>query len=128
MANLREQLDRVFSVYIRLYYADWSGFVECYTCTTRLHWKNAQCGHFIRRGHSSVRFHKDNARPQCQSCNEHRGGMERVFEERLRIDLGDEVVDDLIRLGRQEKQYTEGEYRDKIAYFRLEIRRKGVII
>lgn len=128
MADLREQLDRVFSVFIRISYADWQGYVSCYTCGRRLPWQEAQCGHFIRRGHSSVRFHEDNCRPQCIDCNEYRGGMEDSFEEHLRDDLGDEAVDLLIALGRTEKQFTDDEYRDKIHYYRSKIKEKGVII
>lgn len=128
MADYREQLDRVFSTYIRVLYADFQGYVRCYTCGVVLPWQEAQCGHFIRRGHSSVRFDERNCRPQCSNCNEFRGGMEESFEEHLRDDLGDEEVDALIELGRQEKQFTDDEYREKIVHYKGILREKSVII
>lgn len=43
--------------------------------------------------------------------------MEKSFEEHLRDDLGDEVVDELIKLGRTDKQWTDREYVEKITYY-----------
>lgn len=123
-----QQLDRVFSLYIRLKYADFRGYAPCFTCDERLPWQELQAGHFIRRQHSSVRFHEDNVRPQCRSCNEFRDGMEHSFEERLRDELGDEEVDDLIELGRREEQYTEAWYRERTRYYRGQVAKFGVKI
>jgi hypothetical protein len=106
-------------------YADHQGYVTCYTCDTRIEWQQSDCGHFIRRQHSSVRFHEDNCRPQCIECNRNNDGMEESFEEHLRDDLGDEAVDELFELGRSEKQYDENEYRELIHHYTLEIERKG---
>lgn len=128
MADYREKLDRVFSIYIRVLYADFQGFVSCYTCELRLNWKEAQCGHFIRRNHSSVRFHKNNCRPQCNECNVTKSGMEDSFEEHLRDDLGDEEVDALIELGKKEKNYSDDEYKELIHFYKEQLKEKGVII
>ncbi len=126
MLSLREKLDVVFSKYIRSFYADWQGYVSCYTCEKRLYWKEAQCGHFIKRGHSSVRFDEENARPQCNFCNVIRGGEEKSFEEHLRDDLGDKRVDLLINRGKGLKSYSDSEYRDKIKLYTGKILEKSV--
>ena len=128
MANYREELDRVFSIFIRLSYADYRGFVTCYTCETVIPWQEAQCGHFIRRQHSSVRFDEDNCRPQCYECNMIKDGMEESFEEHLRDDLGDEVVDALLQRGKEEYSYTDDQYKRLIHHYKQEIKAKGGII
>lgn len=126
--KLRETLDRVFSVFIRLLYSDHAGYVTCYTCETRLPWQEAQCGHFIRRAHSAVRYDEDNCRPQCYECNMLKDGMEESFEEHLRDDLGNAAVDALVARGRTEYQYTEDQYKRLIQTYREANRRKGAIL
>lgn len=126
--KLREELDRVFSIHTRLKYADHSGFCECYTCGIRIPWQEVDAGHFIRRAHSAVRYHEDNVKPQCVECNRSRGGMEESFEEHLRDDLGDEAVDNLLKLGVSEKHFIEDEYREQISKYKAEIKKRGVNI
>lgn len=121
-------MDRVFSIFIRLQYADHAGFVSCYTCEKRIPWKQADCGHFIRRQHSAMRFDENNCRPQCWECNRENDGMEEAFDENLRDDLGDEVVEELLERGQREKQYDENEYRELIHKYTYEIEQKGVKI
>ena len=84
------------------------------------------CGHFIRRQHSSVRFDENNCRPQCPTCNRDNDGMEEAFDENLRDELGDEAVEELLEKGRREKQFDENEYRELIHKYTYEIERKGV--
>lgn len=73
-AKLKAELDRVFSIFIRQKYADSNGFVKCYTCTTRKHWKELHCGHFEKRHHLATRWLEENCRPQCPGCNLFRDG------------------------------------------------------
>lgn len=68
-AQLKKELDAIFSKYIRLSFADKDGFVICYTCTKRFFWRQIQNGHFIRRQYLATRFDKRNCRPQCVGCN-----------------------------------------------------------
>jgi len=128
MHHKAEELDRVFSIFTRVSHADHAGYVSCYTCGSRLEWKEAQNGHFIRRGHTSVRWSEDNCRPQCYICNMNKDGMEEAFEENLRDDLGDELVDSLIERGKQEARFPDEWYVDKIRFFKKQISSFGVII
>ena len=102
----REILDREFSIYIRKSKANYTGYLSCYTCGLRLHWKEAQCGHFIRRGNSVTRFNTINCKPQCRVCNEIKNGMPESFEENLREDYGDETIDNLVSSMVNLKSYT----------------------
>lgn len=129
MANtLEETLDRIFSVFIRITYADPQGYVRCYTCEQILPWQESQCGHFIPRGNDATRYDEDNCRPQCSFCNEHRNGMPESFEEHLRDDLGDEAVDALLAKGRTTYQFTDDAYRRLIQYYKVGVKAKGVIL
>ena len=68
-ANLRDELDYVFSLYIRTKYANGDGIVECYTCDKKLPIKEITNGHCISRSEMGARFLIENCRPQCSYCN-----------------------------------------------------------
>lgn len=112
--NLQDRADRIFSKFVRISAADHAGYVECFTCLTRMPWQEAQNGHWKRRGLGATRFHLDNTRPQCVACNEYRHGMPEAFEEGLRNDLGDERVDALVELSKTEAQFRDEDYREVI--------------
>lgn len=127
MGNLIEQADRAASIFVRVSRADFSGYVSCYTCGVRIHWKEAQCGHFKGRGAMSVRYFPDNMRPQCNYCNVEMGGRPDIFEECLREEIGDEAVDELIAESRQMVQLSDNDLRQLIAFFRGEAKKYGII-
>ena len=123
--KLRVRLDRAFSVYIRMYYATHEGYVECFTCGVIIPWQESDCGHFIDRQHSAVRFNEKNCRPQCYDCNRMKGGMSEVFEQRLRDDFGDEEIDKLIEMSRDETSYSDAEYKEEIHKYTLKVKEMG---
>jgi hypothetical protein len=82
-ANLRDDLDAVFSRYIRLKYSDEKGFVRCYTSGVKLRWQDAQCGHFVPRGNLATRWMEQNCRPQSKNDNEYLGGNLKEFRWKL---------------------------------------------
>jgi hypothetical protein len=67
--NLIQDLDVVFSQYIRYKYADVDGIVECFTCSKKLPISQMSAGHYIARGNYGLRFMEDNTRVQCYQCN-----------------------------------------------------------
>jgi hypothetical protein len=87
-AKLKKKLDSIFSQYIRLKYP-----AKCYTCGIRKHRKRLQNGHFISRQYLITRFDENNCRPQCVGCNMFGGGKPLDFEENLKKELGDDVVE-----------------------------------
>ena len=95
--DLYAALDKWFSLFIRLRAADSNGMVHCYTCPERKHYKEMECGHFIKRGHEATRWDKNNCRPQCKECNGCKDGRADVFEDELREELGDDVVNKMIK-------------------------------
>ena len=69
-SQLEKITDKYFSYYIRLREADSNGMVACVTCGKRLHWKEADCGHFRTRNKKIHRFNPKNCHVQCTHCNQ----------------------------------------------------------
>lgn len=84
-ASLKKELDKYFSLYIRAKYPK-----RCYTCGKG---GTLQCGHFISRMYLVTRWDENNCRPQCIGCNIFGNGKPLDFEERLKKDLGEELVE-----------------------------------
>jgi hypothetical protein len=105
---LTDDLDIIFSQLIRMKEADEHGMVKCFTCDKIKHWKQMQCGHFVKRGHMPTRFSEKNCRPQCKTCNEHKDGNEEVFAERLEAEEKG-LVEMLREQSRDVQDYTRDE-------------------
>jgi len=82
---LINDLDFVFSRIVRMgaAVADKYGNCACYTCGFGKHWSMMQCGHFIKRGNTEIRWSFQNARVQCKHCNETLHGNLGVYEQKL---------------------------------------------
>lgn len=61
--------DKWFSLYVRLYGADYRGMVACVTCPTKKHFRDIDNGHYQGRNHKATRWHEQNGNPQCSQCN-----------------------------------------------------------
>lgn len=81
--NLVQDLDAVFSQYIRCKHADKEGNVYCYTSGVKMRWQDSQCGHFISRSNLSTRWLEDNCKPQSPHDNCYLSGNIAVYEKKL---------------------------------------------
>lgn len=81
--NLVDDLDAIFSRFIRLKYADEKGFVECYCCGKKRLIGEMHNGHFIHRTDMATRFLEANCRPQCPLCNSKHNDDPSIFANRL---------------------------------------------
>jgi len=95
-AKLIKDLDKVFSLYIRLRNSDQNGTVECYTSGKLMHYKDAHAGHFISRRHLSTRWNEINVQVQSVGENLFNQGNAPVFAQRLLKEFGEDIVDKLI--------------------------------
>ena len=77
--QLVADLDKVFSIFIRLRDIDADGFSYCVTCGKPMTLKTSQCGHFISRRHFSTRWEEKNCAAQCYACNMHNQGKQYEF-------------------------------------------------
>ena len=65
----KDLADRVFSEYVRLFYADDRWYVRCFTSWVRLFRTEAQCWHYRSRDYLKYRFDIRNCHPQSQKDN-----------------------------------------------------------
>lgn len=91
-AQLKKDLDKVFSQFIRQREADKQGMTSCYTCGLRRHWKELQNGHFVPRQYLATRYDEVNCQPQCYACNMLYNGQPSAFAIRLNKDFGSGTV------------------------------------
>ena len=119
--KLSKKLDVIFSKYIRWYYADANGYVECYTCGVTKPVKEMQCGHFQSRRHYATRWHTDNCRVQCQKCNIWEQGQQFIFCNKLNAEIGNVKFNELIQLSNTTVKYTQQDYLDMLEYYKKEL-------
>jgi hypothetical protein len=123
--DIVEKLDEIFSIFTRLRFADYRGMVHCYTCPWFGYWKECDCGHWIKRSNHAVRWNKDNARPQCKSCNEFEDGKPEVFEQELREEIGDEAVDELEVIAIKDRYLSKQEMEEQLIHYRSLVKEIG---
>jgi len=119
--NLRDDLDAVFSRYIRTKYANEEGMVQCYTSGKWITIGEAQCGHFISRSHLSTRWYEPNCRPQSQHDNEYLQGNLEVFRKKLE-EVEEGLPDALLELSRQVFKPTISELKELLIIYRNKLR------
>lgn len=121
-AKLKKELDKVFSLYIRHYYADDYGLVECYTCHNKKHIKEIQAGHFQSRKHTATRWHENNVRPQCPRCNLFSQGEQYLFGVKLQAEIGDYMFNELLREAKTSQKYTKSDLEYLISYYKKKLK------
>ncbi len=117
ISSLTNQLDTVFSQYIRLRNADKQGMVQCYTSGKWMHWKKAQAGHFISRRHYSTRWNEVNVQVQSVKENVFNQGNAPVFQRNLIGDYGKQTIDFLFIQRDQPIKLDRMTLRFKIDYY-----------
>lgn len=125
MDTLDEKLDEIFSIFTRLRYADYRGFVHCYTCPVVSFWRELDCGHWKKRGNHAVRWDEDNVRPQCGNCNRFLDGKPETFEEELRDEIGDDRVDELEVRAIKDRYLDTPEKQELLIHYRKLVKRLG---
>ena len=98
LSALENKLDKLFSRYVRLSHADAGGTVSCVTCRKLMHWKESDCGHWVKRQHRAVRWDERNVGPQCARCNHFMGGVQDEFSQHIILRHGLNAHDELLRL------------------------------
>jgi hypothetical protein len=108
-----QEADKVYSEYIRLSWAGDNGLVACYTCSKIYHWRHLDCGHFIKRQFTALRFNNINCKPQCKNCNNFLQGNDAEFERRLIAEYGaDRVL--WLKANQKKRKWSRWELRSLI--------------
>ena len=98
--KLVKKCDRLFSIFIRLHYADDDWYVRCFTCWKKMRWNDPECscGHWISRSVQFLRWDINNARPQCMwKCNSKLSGNWEplIFRKQLVSEIGETEVENM---------------------------------
>ena len=118
ISKLKKELDKWFSLFIRLRHVDNNGNNQCCTCGKVDNWRNLQCGHFVSRRHLATRFHEANCFPQCVSCNIFKNGEQWKFGQFLDKNLGEGISEELVILGHSTLKISRADYEEKISYYK----------
>lgn len=119
--QLKRELDKVFSLYIRKSWANDLGQVACYTCGKVDDISKMQCGHYISRSHMNTRWDENNCRVQCYSCNICKSGNYAYYAERLQKELGDKNWKKLMKKRDTTTQWTKDEMIKEILKYRKKL-------
>ncbi len=115
--------DMYFSRYIRLFYADLNGNCTCYTCGKIVPLKELDNGHYQKREHKATRYHLNNCRPQCKTCNgdtKHNGKQD-VFRKNLVYEIGEEMVIEIENLAKSTFKTSAVWYREVSNKYRVKL-------
>lgn len=117
ISSLIDELDKVFSEFIRLRNADKEGMVVCYTSGKKMHWRKAQCGHFISRGKYGTRWDEINCQVQSMQQNVLLHGNIAEFGRKLVADYGQIAVNLLFMQRDQSVKLDRMTLRWQIAHY-----------
>tara|TARA_R110002072_G_scaffold1891_6_gene15733 strand:+ start:83 stop:493 length:411 start_codon:yes stop_codon:yes gene_type:complete len=119
ISKLKKELDKWFSLYIRLREANEYGMVQCFTCGVVRGYKDGmQNGHFQSRKHLATRFDEENCQVQCIKCNMYSQGEQFKFGINLDAKYGEGTSKELEFLARTTFKISRAEYEYNISYYK----------
>ena len=119
ISKLKKELDKWFSLYIRLRDANEYGMIQCFTCGIVRGYKDGmQNGHFQSRKHLATRFDEENCQVQCIKCNMFSQGEQFKFGLNLDVKYGEGTAEELEFLARNTLKISRVEYEEKISYYK----------
>ena len=121
--SLTDQLDRVFSLYIRLRDAMPGGRTVCISCGRQFPFEEMQAGHYFARHNMSVRWNESNVNSQCWKCNCDEHGNLDAYLVNLERKIGAEELQRLCALHNQVRKWSDNELKELIAHYKREVRR-----
>lgn len=121
--TITEQLDLVFSKYIRLRDSGLNGYTVCISCGKTFFFDQMQCGHYFTRRHMSTRWDEDNCHSQCVFCNCHEHGNLEGYKPNLIEKIGQERYDALCERVKETKQWSDDEIKEMIKRYKSLIKK-----
>lgn len=121
--SLTEQLDIVFSKYIRLRDMGACGYVVCISCGDIFPLDQVQCGHYFPRWHMATRWDEDNCHAECWKCNCCDANHLERYKKNLIIKIGQERYDALCDRVKETKQWSDYEIKDMIKRYKSLIKK-----
>ena len=118
ISKLKKELDKWFSLYIRLRDATDEGLVQCFTSGRVYHYKNIHAGHFMSRKHLSTRWCDTNVQPQSAADNLFGQGEQYKFSIALDSKYGEGTAEELELKARTIFKVSRIDYEEKITYYK----------
>jgi len=124
MRSLEKKLDDVFSQFIKRR-ESMGHYALCFTCNKRMSVElvngriksEAQCGHFVKRQHRSLRWEPLNAQIQCPRCNMY-GGAQDEFAARIVDKYGAGILSWLLIRKHETVRHTRADLEKMIDTFK----------
>lgn len=120
LADLKKDLDTIFSVYIRI-----RDNGVCITCGSKTFWKYQQNGHYVSRAVLSLRFDEKNCNCQCMACNVFRHGNMDEYALALQKKYGKDILERLHKEKNKIVKLTPQWYEEKIKYYTTWVEKNG---
>ena len=117
ISKLKKELDKWFSLYIRLRYSE-EGLSQCFTCGKVDQYKKLQCGHFQSRRYHSTRWNEQNCQVQCVKCNMFEQGEQWKFGLALDVKYGEWTSGELEFSAKIILKKMRAEYEEDIRYYK----------
>ncbi len=118
ISKLKKELDKWFSLYIRLRESNEYGMVQCFTSGRVYHYKSIHAGHFMSRKSLSTRWDETNVQPQSAADNLFGQGEQYKFGLALDAKYGEGTAEELQFKSRQIKKFSRVDYEDLISYYK----------
>jgi hypothetical protein len=117
-SQLEKELDRVFSIFIRMRDSNEDGDAVCFTCGKSDKWVNMDNGHYISRVHRSTRWNELNCHVQCKRCNIFMHGNYPIYALNLTRVFGAGVLEELSALKNTIAKISTPEMEAMIKHYR----------
>lgn len=124
-SELKKELWKWFSQYIRLRDSDDRGYVNCISCGEAKNWKyEIDAGHYIPQIpiYEAIRFHEWNVNGQCKSCNGFKEGNTAYYRKNLIDKIGKDAVEWLEEHARDGLNWKIYHYEEKIRYYKDQVK------
>lgn len=115
------KLDKIFSEAIRLRDADDNGFIRCISCQSVKRWREADNGHYIRRGPKTTRWDERNCNAQCKQCNGLQDGNKSGYTKGLIRKYGPEIIEILESTKSETTHITNSEGLELISIYKKKV-------
>ena len=118
ISKLKKELDKWFSLYIRLRDATAEGMVQCFTSGRVYHYKQIHAGHFMSRKNLATRWCEMNVQPQSAKDNLFGQGEQYLFGIHLDSKYGEGTAEELQYKARQTIKMSRIDYTEQISYYK----------
>lgn len=121
LSRWKKEAWKYCSIYNRRKDTDSKGYTNCITCGKRIHWTEADAGHFIAGRKNPILFYDKGIHAQCKNCNRNQG-EQYLYGEYIKNRYGEEEVKKQLKMRNQLLKYTREDYLNLINHYKAKIK------